>query len=112
VTLPSDDIRQKIEQAKLLAQLEEHPAWRIIADKIDALVAARRDALCQIGLDADKTAQYRYELAILSWLRKSTRLTTEAQLAKWDQALAFNERMEKMRRDMGLPDDPKELMKT
>jgi len=107
--LKSEQVRQKIAQSKLLRSLEDHAGWQILVEKLRIQEQQDCEALCSLGLDADKTEHLRYRINMCRWMLRSTQLDTPEQIAKWDQDLAFQQRMEKMRVDRGLPANLKDL---
>lgn len=99
----SEELKRKIAQAKVLATLEDHPGWKIIVDNLEAQIANNRDALCQIGMDHEKTEGIRRDIRIMQWCRNSTLLATPEQFELWEAALAKREEKAKMIADRGLP---------
>lgn len=51
----SEELKRKIAEAKVLATLEDHPGWKIVVELLETQIANSRDALCQIGMDQEKT---------------------------------------------------------
>lgn len=98
----SDDLIRKMEQAKLLATLQDNAAWLLIKEKLTVQIGNDKASLCQMGLDHLKTEELRYRIRAMEWCLRSTALDTAEQYAKWEQDLAFQQKMEKMHRDIGL----------
>ena len=98
----SDEIIRKIEQAKLLATLQDNAAWMIIKDKLSLQIANDKAALCTMGLDQTKTEELRYRIRSMEWCLRSTQLDTPEQFARWEQELAFQQKQEKIRDLAGL----------
>jgi len=55
------------------------------------------------------TEELRYRIKMARWIMASTGLATPEQFAKWEGELAHQRKMEKMRTDVGLPADVKDL---
>lgn len=107
--LASEIAAEKIRRAKILASLEEHAGWRIIREQLEAQVEKDRNSLCLIGMPPDKTEELRYRIKMAQWVLASTGLDNAEQVAKWEEDLAFQQKMEKMRENVGLPANRKEL---
>lgn len=99
----SEELKRKIAEAKVLATLEDHPGWKIVVELLETQIANSRDALCQIGMDQEKTEGLRREIRIMQWCRDSALLDSPEQFELWEAALAKREEKAKMIADRGLP---------
>lgn len=102
-----EDLQKRIEEAKLLKELEIHPAWGIVKSRLETQIKNDRDSLEQFSMDHDNTQRLRSRLEIMRLVLRVTQLASEQQLAKWTEQLAFAKKMGDHREAHGLPRDLK-----
>lgn len=107
----SQELEDKIRKARLLADLQHHAGWKIIAEKLDLEIRNQITLLQEIGLPADRTEGARFRIQAMRWLLDATNLNNADQVDKWERQLAFQQKQEKMRTERGLPADLKELQR-
>lgn len=97
----SEDIERKIERAKSLRGLVNHPGWMVVAELLSDGVKACRNRLLMPDCDYDEVRQIR---GVVSWLQNLLRApeVSDETLTAWEKEVAFRRKTEKIRDELGL----------
>ena len=101
--LTREQLDQRIEDSRILSELAVHPGWQIICRHVQARLDHITRAIMSPELDHERTQQLRFQFDVLRWVLNATHLSSPEQIAKWEEELAFQEKRDSMREQLGLP---------